>query len=59
MGAAVTQSRASACCSVQARRGGLAASGFSGFVDYEPVAGLDTITSQEISLGLRYEARFR
>lgn len=35
------------------------ASGFSGFVDYESVAGLDTITSQELSLGLRYEARFR
>jgi outer membrane autotransporter protein len=41
---------------------GLAAtftSGFSGFVDYESVAGLDTITSQELSFGLRYEARFR
>jgi hypothetical protein len=35
------------------------ANGFSGFVDYESVAGLETITSQELSFGLRYEARFR
>jgi len=35
------------------------ANGFSGFVDYESVAGLDTITSEELSFGLRYQARFR
>lgn len=35
------------------------ANGFSGFVDYESVAGLDTIASEELSFGLRYEARFR
>lgn len=35
------------------------ANGFSGFVDYESVAGLDTIASEELSFGLRYEASFR
>ena len=35
------------------------ANGFSGFVDYESVAGLDTIASEELSFGLRYETRFR
>lgn len=35
------------------------ANGFSGFVDYESVAGLDTIASEELSFGLRYATRFR
>jgi uncharacterized protein YhjY with autotransporter beta-barrel domain len=33
--------------------------GFSGFVDYEYTAGLDTITSSEISFGLRYQTKFK
>jgi len=35
------------------------ANGFSGFVDYESVESLDTITMQEVSVGLRYETKFR
>jgi outer membrane autotransporter protein len=35
------------------------ANGFAGFIDYESVAGLDTITSEELSFGLRYQANFR
>ena len=35
------------------------ANGFSGFVDYESVESLDTITSQEVSFGLRYQTKFR
>ena len=35
------------------------ASGFSGFIDYESVAGYDTLSAEELSFGLRYEARFR
>ena len=33
--------------------------GFSGFVHYESVEGLDTISSSELSFGLGYETRFR
>lgn len=33
--------------------------GFSGFVDYETVAALDSISSHELTVGLRYEAAFR
>ena len=33
--------------------------GFAGFIDYEAVEGLDTITSGEVSFGLRYETRFK
>jgi uncharacterized protein YhjY with autotransporter beta-barrel domain len=35
------------------------ANGFSGFVDYESVENLDTITMQEVSFGLRYQTKFR
>jgi len=35
------------------------ANGFSGFVDYESVESLDTITMQEVSFGLRYQTKFR
>ncbi len=35
------------------------ANGFSGFVDYESTEGLDTITMQEASFGLRYQTKFR
>jgi hypothetical protein len=35
------------------------ANGLSGFIDYESVESLDTITMQELSIGLRYETKFR
>jgi uncharacterized protein YhjY with autotransporter beta-barrel domain len=33
--------------------------GFAGFIDYESVAGMDRITSGEVSFGLRYQSQFR
>jgi uncharacterized protein YhjY with autotransporter beta-barrel domain len=35
------------------------ANGFSGFIDYESMAGYETLDSAELSLGLRYETQFR
>lgn len=33
--------------------------GFSGFVDYETLSGLDLVTSHEFTFGLRYQRQFR
>jgi outer membrane autotransporter protein len=33
--------------------------GFAGFIDYESIAGMDRITSGEVSFGLRYQSKFR